>query len=303
MDKEARQFNALRIAVLGGQRAEDLGERLQELQLGIGGRGPGETRIETDRRRIGHRIAVLRRRLKHIESTRASKRADRVRSKVPSVAIVGYTNAGKSSLLNRLTRAGVLVENALFATLDPTTRRTTTSDGRVYTLTDTVGFVRHLPHDLVEAFASTLEETAMADVLLHVVDAADPDPVGQVDAVRAVLSGIGASAIPEVLVLNKIDRLSDDAIVALRSTFPEAYLVSAHTGEGTDELIEAVEADLPVPSQCVDAVIPYARGDLVDKIHRNGAIELIDHTADGTHVIAHLHPALAAEVGEACNGD
>ena len=143
----------------------------------------------------------------------------------------------------------------------------------------------------------------MADVLLHVVDAADPDPVGQVDAVRAVLSGIGASAIPEVLVLNKIDRLSDDAIVALRSTFPEAYLVSAHTGEGTDELIEAVEADLPVPSQCVDAVIPYARGDLVDKIHRNGAIELIDHTADGTHVIAHLHPALAAEVGEACNGD
>lgn len=301
---ELAQLNYLkqRLRGWGGNLSRQTGGRAAG-GAGIGGRGPGETRIETDRRRIGHRIAVLRRRLKHIESTRASKRADRVRSKVPSVAIVGYTNAGKSSLLNRLTRAGVLVENALFATLDPTTRRTTTSDGRVYTLTDTVGFVRHLPHDLVEAFASTLEETAMADVLLHVVDAADPDPVGQVDAVRAVLSGIGASAIPEVLVLNKIDRLSDDAIVALRSTFPEAYLVSAHTGEGTDELIEAVEADLPVPSQCVDAVIPYARGDLVDKIHRNGAIELIDHTADGTHVIAHLHPALAAEVGEACSGD
>ncbi|MSS45630.1 GTPase HflX [Cutibacterium sp. WCA-380-WT-3A] len=270
---------------------------------GIGGRGPGETRIETDRRRIGHRIAMLRRRLQHIESTRASKRADRIRSMVPSVAIVGYTNAGKSSVLNRLTRAGVLVEDALFATLDPTTRRTTTSDGRVYTLTDTVGFVRHLPHDLIEAFASTLEETAMADVLLHVVDAADPDPVGQVDAVRAVLSGIGAGDIPEILALNKIDRLSDDAIVTLRSAFPDAYLVSAHTGEGMGELVDAIEARLPVPSRRIDVVIPYARGDLMDKIHHNGTIELIDHTADGTHVIAHLHPALAAEVQEVCRGD
>ena len=246
---------------------------------------------------------MLRRRLKRIETTRASKRVDRIRNKVPSVAIVGYTNAGKSSLLNRLTRAGVLVENALFATLDPTTRRTTTSDGRVYTLTDTVGFVRHLPHDLVEAFASTLEETAMADVLVHVVDAADPDPIGQVDAVRGVLSGIGASDIPEILVLNKIDRLGDDVILTLRSTFPGAYLVSAHTGEGIDELVEAIEAGLPIPSRRVDVVVPYARGDLMDKIHRNGTIELVDHTTDGTHVIAHLHPALAAAVEEACDGD
>ena len=245
---------------------------------------------------------MLRRRLKRIESTRASKRADRLRNKVPSAAIVGYTNAGKSSLLNRLTRAGVLVEDALFATLDPTTRRTTTADGRVYTLTDTVGFVRHLPHDLVEAFASTLEETAMADVLVHVVDASDPDPIGQVDAVRGVLAGIGASDIPEILVLNKIDRLDDDTILTLRSTFPSAHVISAHTGEGIDDLVTAIEGSLPVPSQKVDVVMPYARGDLMDKIHRDGTIELIDHTADGTHVIAHLHPALAAEVEEACHG-
>ena len=166
-----------------------------------------------------------------------------------------------------------------------------------------MGFVRHLPHDLVEAFASTLEETATADVLVHVVDAADPDPIGQVDAVRGVLSGIGASDIPEILVLDKIDRLDDDVILTLRSTFPGAYLVSAHTGEGIDELVEAIEAGLPIPSRRVDVVVPYARGDLMDKIHRNGTIELVDHTTDGTHVIAHLHPALAAAVEEACDGD
>ncbi|TKW72031.1 GTPase HflX [Cutibacterium namnetense] len=301
---ELAQLNYLkqRLRGWGGNLSRQTGGRTAG-GAGIGGRGPGETRIETDRRRISHRIAVLRRRLKRIETTRASKRVDRIRNKVPSVAIVGYTNAGKSSLLNRLTRAGVLVENALFATLDPTTRRTTTSDGRVYTLTDTVGFVRHLPHDLVEAFASTLEETATADVLVHVVDAADPDPIGQVDAVRGVLSGIGASDIPEILVLDKIDRLDDDVILTLRSTFPGAYLVSAHTGEGIDELVEAIEAGLPIPSRRVDVVVPYARGDLMDKIHRNGTIELVDHTTDGTHVIAHLHPALAAAVEEACDGD
>lgn len=300
---ELAQLNYLkqRLRGWGGNLSRQTGGRAAG-GAGIGGRGPGETRIETDRRRIGHRIAVLRRRLKRIESTRASKRADRLRNKVPSAAIVGYTNAGKSSLLNRLTRAGVLVEDALFATLDPTTRRTTTADGRVYTLTDTVGFVRHLPHDLVEAFASTLEETAMADVLVHVVDASDPDPIGQVDAVRGVLAGIGASDIPEILVLNKIDRLDDDTILTLRSTFPSAHVISAHTGEGIDDLVTAIEGSLPVPSQKVDVVMPYARGDLMDKIHRDGTIELIDHTADGTHVIAHLHPALAAEVEEACHG-
>src|SRR5204863_7022821 len=147
---------------------------------GVGGRGPGETKIETDRRRINRRIAKLKASLREMDGTRETKRAERQRHQVPSVAIVGYTNAGKSSVLNRLTGAGVLVEDALFATLDPTTRRSATVDGRVFTLTDTVGFVRHLPHDLVEAFASTLEESAQADLLLHVVDGSDPDPEGQI---------------------------------------------------------------------------------------------------------------------------
>ncbi|MDN5976158.1 GTPase HflX [Acidipropionibacterium jensenii] len=263
---------------------------------GIGGRGPGETKIETDRRRINTRISRLRRKLRAMHSTRQEKRADRTRNAIPSVAIVGYTNAGKSSLLNRLTRAGVLVEDALFATLDPTTRRATAEDGRVYTLTDTVGFVRHLPLHLVEAFASTLEETAQADLLVHVVDAAAPDPAGQVAAVHQVLSGIGAGELPELLVLNKADLLSSDDEMALRATFPGALLVSAHSGEGIEELVSRIEEGLPVPEELVDAVLPYQRGDLVDRIHRLGTIVSVEHTGEGTHVVAHLHPGLAAEV-------
>ncbi|WP_084648268.1 GTPase HflX [Acidipropionibacterium thoenii] len=263
---------------------------------GIGGRGPGETKIETDRRRINTRVARLRRKLRAMAATRSEKRADRIRNAIPSVAIVGYTNAGKSSLLNRLTRAGVLVEDALFATLDPTTRRATTEDGRVYTLTDTVGFVRHLPTHLVEAFASTLEETAQADLLVHVVDAAAPDPAGQISAVHEVLSGIDAGQVPELLVLNKADLITEADELALRASFPQAMLVSAHQGEGIDELIARIEELLPVPEELVDAVLPYQRGDLVDRIHRLGTIVSLEHTGQGTHVVAHLHPGLAAEV-------
>src|SRR5829696_5056018 len=199
---------------------------------GIGGRGPGETKIETDRRRINTRIAKLRRDLAHMKTTRQTKRNERRRNAVPSVAIAGYTNAGKSSLLNRLTGAGLLVEDALFATLDPTTRRTTTADGRVFTMSDTVGFVRHLPHQLVEAFRSTLEEVAEADLVVHVVDGSHPDPEGQLAAVREVLAEIGAGGIPELVVINKADLADPMTIARLRQREPHSVVCSAKTGEG-----------------------------------------------------------------------
>src|SRR6266536_660694 len=200
--------------------------------LGIGGRGPGETKLEIDRRRITARMAKLRKQIAHMKTSRDAKRAQRVERRLPSVVLAGYTNAGKASLLNRLNGAGVLVENALFATLDPTVRRCRTSDGRVYTLADTVGFVRHLPHQLVEAFRSTLEEVGRADLILHVVDAADPDPEAQVSAVRIVLADIDALGVPEQLVFNKADAADADMLIRLRRLFPEALFVSALTGDG-----------------------------------------------------------------------
>lgn len=269
---------------------------------GIGGRGPGETKIETDRRRIGQRITQLRRKLRELDATRATKRAERRRHEVPSVAIVGYTNAGKSSLLNRITGAGVLVEDALFATLDPTTRRSHTSDGREYTLTDTVGFVRHLPHDLVEAFRSTLEESAQADLLLHVVDAADRDPEGQITAVRQVLEEIGAARVPEILVLNKADLAGPDQLLALRGAHPDALIVSARTGSGVTELLQLIETRLPNPQVEVGVLVPYERGDLLDRIHRAGKIESLEHGADGSLVHAWVQPGLADELAAFARG-
>ncbi len=212
---------------------------------GVGVRGPGETKLETDRRRIRHRIARLRREIKAMRTVRETKRARRTRNAVPAVAIAGYTNAGKSSLLNRLTGAGVLVEDALFATLDPTIRRSTTSDGRVYTLSDTVGFVRHLPHQIVEAFRSTLEEVAEADLVVHVVDGAHPDPEEQVRAVREVLGEVGADRLPELLVVNKIDAADEETLLRLKRLWPEAVFVSAHSGRGIDDLRETIERRLP----------------------------------------------------------
>lgn len=271
--------------------------------VGIGGRGPGETKIETDRRRINRRISVLRGRLREMAGTRAVKRADRRRHLVPSVAIVGYTNAGKSSLLNRLTHAGVLVEDALFATLDPTTRRDTTSDGRVYTLTDTVGFVRHLPTDLVEAFRSTLEETVDADLLLHVVDGSDPDPQGQIAAVRQVLAEIGAADRPEQLVINKADRADPDVLAVLKSHYPDAVVVSARTGQGLDRLRAVIEERLPTPHVEITALVPWDRGDLVDRIHREGEMLLLEHLGEGTLVRARVHPDLAAKLAAYARDD
>lgn len=291
------QYLKQRLRGWGGNLSRQAGGRAAG-GAGIGGRGPGETKLETDRRRIHHRIAQLRRRLREMDVTREGKRAERRRNRVPSVAIVGYTNAGKSSLLNRLTGAGVLVEDALFATLDPTTRRTETRDGRVFTLTDTVGFVRHLPHDLVEAFRSTLEESTTADLLLHVVDASDPDPEGQIAAVRQVLAEIGASDVPELLVCNKADRADATTLLALRAGHPGCVVVSARTGHGLEELANAVEARLPNPEVWVETLIPYSRGDLMDRIHRTGTIEALEHTGEGTRVRARVHPGLAEELGE-----
>lgn len=279
----------------GGNLSRQAGGRVAG-GAGIGGRGPGETKIETDRRRINTKIAKLRRDLAHMGTTRETKRADRKRHQVPSVAIAGYTNAGKSSLLNRLTDAGVLVEDALFATLDPRTRRTETADGRGFTFSDTVGFVRHLPHQLVEAFRSTLEEVAEADLLLHVVDGSHPDPEGQLAAVREVLAEIGAQDVPELVAINKADVADPMVLARLRQREPHSVVVSAVTGEGVAELRRAVEADLPKPAVEVDVLVPYDRGDLVSRVHDTGEVLEVEHTADGTRVHARVHEGLAAEL-------
>jgi GTP-binding protein HflX len=264
--------------------------------VGIGGRGPGETKIETDRRRINTKIAKLRRELAHMKGTRDTKRQERRRHHIPSVAIAGYTNAGKSSLLNRLTGAGVLVEDALFATLDPTTRRTTTGDGRVYTMSDTVGFVRHLPHQLVEAFRSTLEEVADSDLILHVVDGSHADPEGQIAAVREVFAEIGADKVPEIVVVNKADAADPLVLARIKQREPHVVVVSARTGEGIDEALAVVEGELPRPGVEFAALVPYARGDLLDRLHQHGEIESLEHTGDGTVVRGRAHADLAGEL-------
>ena len=265
---------------------------------GIGTRGPGETKIETDRRRIRTRVSKLRREIAGMATARATQRNSRDRNATPSVAIAGYTNAGKSSLLNQLTGAGVLVENALFATLDPTVRRAEGPDGREYTLTDTVGFVRHLPHQLVDAFRSTLEEVAAADLLLHVVDGSDPDPLGQINAVHVVLQDIDASSVPEVIVVNKVDAMDEEAILTLRQALPGAVWVSARTGAGMDELRALIAARLPHPEVDVDVLVPYDRGDLVARVHRDGEVLAEVHEAGGTRLTARVDGALAAALEE-----
>ncbi|WP_144118876.1 GTPase HflX [Catellatospora sichuanensis] len=264
---------------------------------GVGLRGPGETKLETDRRRIRTRIAKLKREITAMGVIRDTKRAGRRRNTVPSVAIAGYTNAGKSSLLNRLTGAGLLVEDALFATLDTATRRTEARDGRVYTLSDTVGFVRHLPHQLVEAFRSTLEEVAYADLVVHVVDGAHPDPEEQVRAVREVLAEVGADRLPELLVVNKADAAPQEMLLRLKREWPDAVFVSARTGQGIEELREIIESKLPVPAVEVVACVPYDRGDLVAKVHRRGEVLASGHTAAGTQLKVRVDRELAAELG------
>ena len=252
----------------------------------MGSRGPGETKIELDRRRIHTRMARLRKQIKQMKPARETKRANRTRHSVPSVTIVGYTNAGKSSLLNRITGAGALVENALFATLDTAVRRSETDDGRRYTLTDTVGFVRNLPHELVEAFRSTLEEVADADVIVHVVDGSHPDPAAQLATVRDVIGDVGARELPEIVVFNKADLVDDNQRLVLRGLEPHALFVSARTAEGIDDLLATIAGELPTPSVQLDLLIPYDRGDLVSALHDRSRILSTAYEPSGTRVCA-----------------
>jgi GTP-binding protein HflX len=278
-------------------RLRGWGESMSRQGGGIGTRmGGGETKIETDRRRIRARMAKLRRDITAMAVVRETKRSDRVRHAVPALAIAGYTNAGKSSLLNRFTGAGVLVENALFATLDPTVRRAELPDGRSVTLTDTVGFVRHLPHQLVDAFTSTLEEVAKADLVVHVVDGSHVDPESQIRAVREVFDDIGAVQVPELLVVNKIDAADPLVLNRLRRALPDAVFVSAKTGEGLDELFDVLVERVPRPEVELEVTVPYDRGDLVARVHEVGEVLAVDHRPEGTWLHARVGPALAAEL-------
>src|ERR1700744_996966 len=267
---------------------------------GVGLRGPGETKIETDRRRIRERMAKLRREIRGMKQARDTRRSRRLHSDMPSIAIVGYTNAGKSSLLNALTGAGVLVQDALFATLEPTTRRAEFDDGRSYVLTDTVGFVPHLPTQLVEAFRSTLEEVVDADLLVHVVDGSDVNPFAQINAVRQVISEVFADhdsgPAPELIVVNKTDAAGDLALAKLRRALPGAMFVSAPPRDGIDALRRRM-AELAAPTDtAVDVVIPYDRGDLVARMHADGRVQQTEHSSDGTRIKARVPNALAASL-------
>ncbi|MDP9883554.1 GTP-binding protein HflX [Sinomonas atrocyanea] len=281
----------------GESMSRQAGGRVGAAGGGIGSRGPGETKIELDRRRIRTRMAKLRREIAGMKPARETKRANRRRNEVPSVAIAGYTNAGKSSLLNRLTDAGVLVQNALFATLDPTVRRAETPDGLPYTLADTVGFVRSLPTQLVEAFRSTLEEVADADLILHVVDASHPDPEGQIAAVRAVLADVDARKVPEIIVLNKADAADPFVLERLRQREPRHVVVSARTGQGITELKEAISDAIPRPDVALTILVPYSRGDILNRLHTSSAeIHSLEHVEAGTRVEVVVRKEFAAEL-------
>ena len=295
------QYMLPRLRGWGESMSRQAGGRAGGSGGGVGTRGPGETKIETDRRRIRERMSRLRREIKDMKKVRDTQRSRRKESDVPSIAIVGYTNAGKSSLLNALTGAGVLVENALFATLEPTTRRGEFDDGRPFVVTDTVGFVRHLPTQLVEAFRSTLEEVLDADLLVHVVDGSDANPMAQIEAVRQVIGEVHtdhhAPPAPELLVVNKIDAADDLTLAQLRRGLAGVAFVSARTGDGVARLRTRLGELVEPREVTVDVTIPYSRGDLVARLHDEGRVDATEHHPDGTRVKARVPAALAAAVG------
>ena len=293
------QYLLPRLRGWGESLSRQAGGRAGGAAGGVGTRGPGETKIETDRRRINASMARLRREIKEMKTARDTQRRDRKRHGVPSVVIAGYTNAGKSSLLNQITGAGVLVEDALFATLDPTVRKAVTPHGRDMTVTDTVGFVRHLPHQLVEAFRSTLEEVADADLIVHVVDGSDDEPESQLTAVRAVLADIGAQDVPELVVINKSDAAEADVLARLSRREPHSVAVSARTGAGIEELMNLIEAELPHAPVQVDVIVPYDRGDLVARAYREGELDVVEHQEAGTRLVGRVGDGLAQELNHA----
>lgn len=269
-------------------RLRGKGTELSRLGAGIGTRGPGETKLETDRRRILDRVRKIETELKNAKRSRATQSKRRKSSGDPVVAIVGYTNAGKSTLFNRLTDAGVLVEDLLFATLDSTVRKLELPHGHTALLSDTVGFVRDLPHELVEAFRSTLEEAADADLLIHVVDASDADPDHQVASVRDVLVEIGAADIDELIVYNKTDAITEAQLARLREIHPAGEFISARTGEGTTDLQDAIVDRLDAKTVELDLLIPYDRGEVLAEVHDAGEVSHLEHLGDGTQVNVRL---------------
>ena len=275
-------------------RLRGKGVELSRLGAGIGTRGPGETKLETDRRRILERVSKIERELKEAARSRDTRAKSRKRSGLPVAAIVGYTNAGKSTLFNRLTEADVLVEDRLFATLGSTVRRLDLPDGHRALMSDTVGFVRRLPHELVEAFRSTLEEAADADLLVHVVDASDPDPDGQIGAVREVLTEIDAADVPEILVFNKIDIAEPAVVRRLLTVYDGSVATSALTGENIEDVTAAIVEGLDAVTVTADLLIPYDRGDLVASLHETGEVLDEHHAEEGTEITVRL-PAAVAE--------
>jgi GTP-binding protein HflX len=265
-------------------RLRGKGADLAQQRAGVGTtmRGPGETKLETDRRRVLQRISKLEKQLKETAGHRETQRKQRKRTQIPQVSIVGYTNAGKSTLLNALTDADTLVQDQLFATLDSTVRRLELPDSRAVVIADTVGFVRRLPHHLVEAFRSTLSEANQSDLLVHMVDGTDDDPAGQIEAVEEVLSEIDASDVPQLLVINKIDALDVRGVTRLNNLWPEAVLISARTGQGLDELQSAIAEALSKGLVTLSLNVPYGRGDIVAAAHRIGEVVEEKHDDEGT---------------------